>query len=103
MAASTTSSLWPSGRLESGRLISLGNADCPAADRLTSIGMNNEEKNNTKGGFYGCWVGCWVGSCLGSVAAFFLSMAIMVFFRGKPPFNEIDLVFYLFIGFYLAG
>ena len=61
--------------------------------------MNNEDKNDKKGGFYGCWV----GSCLGSVATFLVLMALMVLFRGKPPFNEIDLVFYLFIGFISGG
>jgi hypothetical protein len=70
-----------------------------APNGFTLIDMENEEKNNTKGGFYGCWV----GSCLGSVTMFLLSMALMVLFRGKPPFNEIDLVFYLFIGLVAGG
>jgi ABC-type Fe3+-siderophore transport system permease subunit len=56
--------------------------------------MTNGKPDNGKGGCYGCWV----GGCLGSVVTLLLFMSLMVLFRGKPPFNEIDLVFYLFIG-----
>lgn len=70
-----------------------------APNGLTLIDMENEEKKNIVRGVHACCI----GSCLGSVATFVLSMALMVFFRGKPPFNEIDLVFYLFIGFISGG
>ena len=61
--------------------------------------MKSEKNSVEQTGLYGCWA----GSCLGSMVTLLLSMALMVLFRGKPPFNEIDLVFYLFIGCISGG